>query len=59
VTLEENEDPGHFILDEMTDSLINHEHTLNRSNMSLENAFFAHSFISCGRGRGISNSIGR
>jgi hypothetical protein len=39
VTLEENKDMSQFSLDEMQASLINHEHRLNRSNMSLENAF--------------------
>jgi hypothetical protein len=39
VTLEENKDLSQFSLDELQASLINHEHRLNRSNMSLENAF--------------------
>jgi hypothetical protein len=41
VTLEENKDMSQFSLDELQASLINHEHRLNRSNMSLENAFSA------------------
>jgi catechol-2,3-dioxygenase len=40
VTLEENKDLSQLILDEMQASLINHEHLLNRSNISLENVFF-------------------
>ena len=40
-------------------SLINDEHILNRSNMSLENAFSTQSSISHGRGRGRTNSWGR
>jgi hypothetical protein len=39
VTLEEIKDLSHFSLDELKASLINHEHILNRSSMSLENAF--------------------
>jgi hypothetical protein len=39
VTLEERKDLSQFSLDELQASLINHEHRLNRSNMSLENAF--------------------
>jgi hypothetical protein len=35
VTLEENKYLSHFSLDELQASLINHEHRLNRSNMSL------------------------
>jgi hypothetical protein len=57
VTLEENKDHSQFILDEA--SLINHEHRLNRSNMSLENAFSTQSSISPRRGRGRANSSGR
>jgi hypothetical protein len=41
VTFEENKDLSHFSLDKMQASLINHEHRLNRLNMSLENAFYA------------------
>jgi hypothetical protein len=41
VTLEEGKDLSQFSLDELQASLINHEHRLNRSNMSLENAFSA------------------
>jgi hypothetical protein len=48
-----------FSLDELQDSLINHEHKLNRSNISLENAFSMQSSIICGRGRGRANSKGR
>ena len=39
VTLEENKDMSQFSLDELQASLINHENKLNRSSMSLENAF--------------------
>jgi hypothetical protein len=59
VTLEENKDLSQFSLDELQASLINHEHRLNRSNMSLENAFSTQSSISHGRGRGRANSRGR
>jgi hypothetical protein len=59
VTLEEGKDLSQFSLDELQASLINHEHRLNRSNMSLENAFSAQSSISRGRGRGRANSRGR
>jgi hypothetical protein len=59
VTLEERKDLSHFSLDELQASLINHEHRSNRSNMSLENAFFMQSSISHGRGRGRDNSRGR
>jgi hypothetical protein len=52
VTLEESKDLSQFNLVELQASLINHEHRLNRSNMSLENAFFTQSSISRGRGRG-------
>jgi len=47
-TLEENRDLTQFSLDELQDSLINHEHVFNRSNMSFENAFSTNSSISCG-----------
>jgi hypothetical protein len=40
VTLEESKDLSQFSLDELQASLINHEYRVNRSNMSLENAFF-------------------
>jgi hypothetical protein len=59
VTLEEDKDLSQFSLDEMQASLINHEHILNRSNMSLENEFFVQSSISSGRGMGRANSKGR
>jgi hypothetical protein len=59
VTLEESKDLSHFSLDELQASLINHEHGLNRSNISLENAFFVQSSISRGRARRKSNSRGR
>jgi hypothetical protein len=58
VTLEENKDMSHFGLDELQASLINHEHRLNRSNMSLENEFFTQSSIIHGRRRGRDNSRG-
>lgn len=35
VALEERKELGHFSLDELQASLINHEHRLNMSNMSL------------------------
>ena len=38
---------------------MNHENILNRSNMSLENAFSSQSSIRHGRGRGRANSRGR
>jgi hypothetical protein len=59
VTLEERKDLSQFSLDELQASLINHEHKLNRSSMSLENAFFAQSSINHGRGRGGDNSRGK
>jgi hypothetical protein len=59
VTLEESKDLSQFSLDELQASLINHEHRLNRSSMSLENAFSVQSSISLGRGRGSANSRGR
>jgi hypothetical protein len=59
VTLEERKDLSQFTLDELQASLINHEHRLNRSRMSLENAFSMYSSIICGRGRGRDNSRGR
>jgi hypothetical protein len=40
VTLEERKDLSRFSLDELQASLINHEHILNRSSMSLEIFFF-------------------
>jgi hypothetical protein len=52
VTLEKNKHQSQFSLDELQASLINHEHILNRSNMSLENAFSMQSSIRFGRGRG-------
>ena len=59
VTREERKDSSQFSLYELQASLINHEHRLNRSNMSLANAFSTQSFIIRGRGRGRDNSIGR
>jgi hypothetical protein len=56
MTLEENKDLSQFSLYELQSSLINHEHILNRSNMSLENAFFTQSFIIRGGGRERDNS---
>ena len=41
VTLEENKDMSMFTIDELKDSLINHENIINRSNTSLEGAFVA------------------
>jgi hypothetical protein len=58
VTLEKRKELSHFSLDELQASIINHEHRSNRSNMSLENAFFVQSSIICGRGRGRANSRG-
>lgn len=61
VTLEESKDLSQFSLDKLQDSLINHEHRLSKSSMSLKNTFSAQSSISHGRGRGRANSrsIGR
>jgi hypothetical protein len=59
VTLEENKDLSQFSLDEPQASLINNEHRLNRSSMSLEKSFFSQSSISRGRGRGRYKSRGR
>jgi len=53
MTLEERKDLSEFSLDEMKSSLINHEHILNRSSMSLENIFSTQSSIS--RGKEISS----
>ena len=39
MTLEENKDIAQFTIDELQASLINHEHRINRSNISLEGAF--------------------
>ena len=39
VTLEEHKDMSLFTIDELQDSLINHEHRLSRSHTSLEGAF--------------------
>jgi hypothetical protein len=58
LTLEESKDLSQFSLDELEDSLINHEHKLNRSNMSLENSFSTQSSIIHGR-RGRANSRDR
>ena len=59
MTLEENKDMLVFTIDELQDSLINHEYRINRSNTSLEGAFVAQSSISRGRGRERNNSKGR
>ena len=59
VTLEEHTDMMTFTIDELQASLINHEHRLSITQTSLEGAFAAQSYISCGRGRGRNNSIGR
>jgi hypothetical protein len=58
VTLEDRKDLSQFSLDERQASLINHEHKLSMSNMSLENAFSTQSSISRGRGRGRANYRG-
>ena len=39
VTLEEHIDMSTFTIDELQDSLINHEHRLNRTQKSLEGVF--------------------
>ena len=59
VTLEEYTDMSTFTIDELQDSLINHEQRLSRTNTSLEGAFAAQSSISHGRGWGRNNSRGR
>ena len=59
VNLEENKDMSVFTIDEFQDSLINHEHIINRSNTSLKCAFATQSYMSRGRGKGRFNSIGR
>jgi hypothetical protein len=59
VTLEERKDLSQFSLDELQASQINHDHRLNRSSMSLENAFSTQSYVSHGRGRGSVKSRGR
>ena len=59
MTLEENEDMALFTIDELQDSLINHEHRTNRTNTSLEGAFATESSISHGRGKGRNNYRGR
>ena len=47
-----------FTINELQDSLINHEHRLSRTQTSLEGAFAAQSSIIHGRGRGRKNSRG-
>ena len=59
VTLEETIDMSTFTIDELQDSLFNHEHRLSRTKTSLEGAFAAQSSISHGRGRGRNNFRGR
>ena len=59
VTLEEYIDMTTLTIDELHDSLINHEHRLNRTQTSLEGAFTKQSSISHGRGRGRNNFRGR
>lgn len=59
VALEETKDLSQCRIDELQASLINHEHRLKKSDISLENTFAAQSFITHGRGRGESNSRGR
>ena len=59
VTLEENKDMMMFTIDELQDSLINHERIISRTNTSLEAAFSPQSSISCGRVEGRNNSRGR
>ena len=59
VTLEENKDMSVFTVDVLQASLINHEHIINRSNISLEGAFAVQSSISRGRSRGRNNSRDR
>ena len=57
--MEEIKDLSLLSLDELQYALINHEHRLNRSKMSLENAFSVQSSIIHGRGWGRANSRGR
>ena len=52
VTLEEHTEMTTFNIDELQDSLINHEHMLIKTQTSLEVAFTAQSSISRGRCRG-------
>ena len=59
VNLEEHTYMMTFTIDELQDSLINHEHRLSRTQTSLEGAFAAQSSISRGRGRGINKFRGR
>ena len=59
VTLEEHKYLSQFSLDELQASLINHEHRLSRTSMSLDNVFAAQLSMSRSRGRGRSNSRGR
>ena len=47
-----------FTIDELQDSLINHEHRLKRTQTSLEGAFAAQSSTSHGRVKGRNNSRG-
>ena len=56
MTLEEHIDMSTFTIDELQDSLINHEHRLNRTQTSLVGAFVAQSSIIHGRGRGEKTS---
>ena len=59
VTLEEHTNMSTFTIDELQDSLINHEHRLSKSQTSLEGAFASQSSIIHGRGRGRNNFRGR
>ena len=52
ITLEENKDMSQFNLDELQASLINHEHRINRSNTSLEDAFAAQSLVTVEEAQG-------
>ena len=58
LTLEENKDMTVFTIDELQASLINHEHIVNKTNISLECSFAAQSSTSHGRGRERNNSRG-
>ena len=59
VKLEANKMMSQFTIHELQASLINKEHKINISNISLEVAFATQPSISSGRGRGRYNSRGR
>ena len=59
VKLEANKMMSQFTIHELQASLINKEHKINISNISLKGAFATQPSISSGRGRGRYNSRGR